>query len=262
MTRFAVDPGGGAGLQADSAWLAIRLDLFEKYCAPGMAAQTTRPLAWLLFVDWSTPEWVVERLSLIAPGSTTVRLDGPWSAERVTRVLASRGLGGRPTLGLDSDDVLLPDCLERMCASVARRGDGLHSMPIGLQLAGSGLYWRCYVQNPFVCFFAADSPRHVFDLDHWDVKGERLHIVDWNPGWVQVIHGGNLANEIRGVYVRGIGFRRLLARMGIRPEVPPAARATALGLTMSSAIRYVAIMLRRVPTLIGLAVGRARRKLA
>ncbi|MBU3702232.1 MAG: hypothetical protein FGM58_09335 [Acidimicrobiia bacterium] len=253
LTRFAVDIGDGRGAHLDEDWLTGRLELFERYCAPGMAAQTHRPHAWLVLLDHATPGWVTERLRLLAPDARPTSLDEAFSRSAVTDVLDSSGLDGRPTMQLDSDDILLPDSIETMQSSIVRHGDGLHSIPFGFQLAGDDLHARCYVQNPFVCLSAQGSNRHVFDLLHSDVRGERLHLAGWRPGWIQVIHGGNLANEVRGVYVRGTGARRTLAAMGIPIDTARVERLPATRRTLESGFRYSWRMLERTPALMRLA---------
>ena len=59
LTRFNV-PGYGAVLDED--WLLHRLDLFRRFTLPSIDAQTVRSFRWIVFVDSSSPAWLLDEL--------------------------------------------------------------------------------------------------------------------------------------------------------------------------------------------------------
>ena len=181
-----------------------------------MKAQTSSAFTWALIVDSESPRWLRERLARLAPDVRLIEMHGPWDSGMLRVSLRNNGWAGGTTTRIDSDDVLLPEFVERVQCSVRRHGEGVHAVPFGYQLCDDQIYWRFYPQNPFVSL--NESYRTAFDFPHWDLRGERIHFAGWRPGWVQVVHGGNLANEVRGVRIRGRRASRHFAAAGI--EVP------------------------------------------
>ena len=56
MTRFNMPtPGRESHIRSRPGWLAGRFELFERYCLPSIAAQTTRDFHWVVYFDVETP---------------------------------------------------------------------------------------------------------------------------------------------------------------------------------------------------------------
>ena len=50
LTRFNLPSGGTeARIRARETWLAERWTLFERYCAPSVAAQTSDRFRWIIY---------------------------------------------------------------------------------------------------------------------------------------------------------------------------------------------------------------------
>ena len=57
LTRFNLaTPGRESTLRNQPGWLAGRFELFERYCLPTLAAQTSRDFRWIVYFDEATPE--------------------------------------------------------------------------------------------------------------------------------------------------------------------------------------------------------------
>jgi hypothetical protein len=229
ITRFSVQTDHASTIHLDPRWLRHRLWLLTQFTLPSVATQfrlSHGRLRWVLLVDMATPMWVSSKIQSAAPWAELASIDGLWSPEALRRSLRSLGWKGEPTTRLDSDDVLLPGYLSSIYRSIERQGTGVHTVPIGYQLAGNRLYWRCYVQNPFLTYYEPEvQGRTVFDIPHWNLVKEKVHIAGLRPGWIQHIHGGNIANSVRGVRVRGGAASTQLLRAGVRPPDPTARRA-------------------------------------
>src|SRR4051812_38875530 len=79
LTRLAVRLTDGASIPTDD-WLRARLDLFAKYCAPSVNAQTEKGFRWLLLLDENIPLWVDNAArALVTQDSQIVRMSVPWS---------------------------------------------------------------------------------------------------------------------------------------------------------------------------------------
>jgi hypothetical protein len=219
MTRFNVQISEDSTTHLDEAWLRRRMGLFQQFTAPSVCGGIGSDSVWLLLVNDRSPTWLVEQLHQQCPSAEILSLTGTWDSRKLRDELKNRGWGGGTTTRVDSDDVLLKGFFGELGVSVRRRGTGVHTFPIGYQLVGGRFYWRCYVQNPFISLHG-DASRTVFDLRHWDLRGERVHRVSYEPRWLQVIHGENLANEVRGVRTSGRRASTSLAEVGATAVVP------------------------------------------
>ncbi len=66
-----------------SGWLEDRVELFERYCLPSVAAQTDRRFSWIIYFDPQSPAWLRQRIEgHTAAPITTSRCSGRRSAGR------------------------------------------------------------------------------------------------------------------------------------------------------------------------------------
>lgn len=193
MTRFNVRFSDDSQ-PPNEDWLRHRLEIFERYTAPSMAAQTALPDEWLLFCDEASPSWLTARLAQIG----TVRLvRGPF-----TSMTASEAVGAPCasliTTRLDNDDAIARNFLEM----VRRAADqpGYLNVIHGLQLAGDRLYLRSDPSNAFISRVEHRTSETVFSTPH-DVIIERgrVHQIRATPSWLQIVHDQNLSNAAHGI---------------------------------------------------------------
>jgi len=209
MTRFNVArPKRSDPVRLDPEWLAGRFDLFEKYCLPSVAAQTARDFHWLVYFDAATPEPLRARIEACRRIFPFV----PCFASEVTAAFWPRSLrealpGRTPwilTTRFDNDDALSADHVARLQAAVAgleapRRGS--LNFPRGFVLEGSRLYALTHLANPFASWLEPwdAKTRTAISINH--LKMTRVGPVTQLEGpaaWLQVVHGGNVSNKVRG----------------------------------------------------------------
>ncbi|MDR6865890.1 hypothetical protein J2Y69_000475 [Microbacterium resistens] len=193
----------------DDDWLVYRWGFFRDALASSLSHQTVRDFRWLVFCDASSPEWLREEMEALAPGLfTPVWLDEPWShsviRDAVTGVLSQDDY--LITTRIDSDDAVGIRFIEE----VQSHFDGQESMYInllrGVQVARSGQVFR-YDEplNPFISYvekLTTGTPMRTVFQDFRHAQSQRhapvLNVVT-APRWMQVVHGSNLANSIRGL---------------------------------------------------------------
>ena len=209
MTRFNVArPRRSDPIRLDPEWLAGRFDLFEKYCLPSVAAQTARDFHWLIYFDAATPEPLRERIEACRRIFPFV----PCFADEVTAAFWPRSLaealpGRTPwilTTRFDNDDALASDHVARLQAAVSRQAPpvrGSLNFPRGFVLEGGRIYALTHLANAFASWLEpwGDKTRTAFAINH--LRMARLAPVaqlDGAAAWLQVVHGGNVSNKVRG----------------------------------------------------------------
>lgn len=240
MTRFNLPtPGRETAHRAREGWLAERFDLFERYCLPGMAAQDSQDFAWLVFFDEQTPAWARERIEAARrirdfhPVYTGMFPAEGWA--RALRQVIGAPLPGRRiiTSNLDNDDALAFDALSRVRQAASCRDPGGRfaiNLPDGFVLAGESLFAHRHLHNAFTHLVEPDDERlaTTMTIRHMELFRHVPVIQAEGPGaWLQVIHGGNVSNKVRGRRVsRAEAARRFPA--GIIAEVRDPGRLLAL----------------------------------
>jgi hypothetical protein len=209
-------------------WLRARLDLFETYCLPSMQAQSGR-CTWLVFFDARTPDEVRERIE-VHSGYSPVWVDGVLDDARVVQYVAEllpQGWDTLVTTRLDNDDGVAVDFLARIQQEAAGRDGVFLNFPFGYQCVSGRLYYYVHLANPFLSFVERRDPEGheqvpitVMSGNHDQVRRtKRLRQVWSPPMWLQVIHGGNVINEL-------VGIRRPIARAPVRFSAMPIATET------------------------------------
>lgn len=208
VTRFSVRFGDYP--PPHDEWLRYRWAFFSDALAPAVAAQTVSDFRWLVYFDIDTPDWLREEIEEIREGLFTPVFVPSWS-DRVARHTVA-DIATAPyliTTRIDSDDAIAT----RFVADIQSRFDRQESMYInllcGLQVERTGEIYRYdEPSNPFLSYVErredAVLPRTVFyDLRHGQSRGhaDMLSVVG-PPRWMQIIHGVNLANSVRGLRVR------------------------------------------------------------
>lgn len=259
LTRFNTRPADdGAG--PDDAWLADRLRLFETYCVPSVRRQTCRDFTWLVFFDAATPARWRSRFEALAAsaGFRAVFLDTPFDGGRASRAITRLGLDDAPylvTSRLDNDDALAPHFVAAVQRAVRPRDLEFLNLPLGYQLAGGRVFLRPYLAGSFASLVERrrEEPwRTVHFVQHHLIGHHPVRQLRSGPAWLQVVHGGNLANEVRGIPVRGSAAARLFGLVDLDPHAPTlteqaaaAARFVVRGLSTSDARERAASALRR-----------------
>jgi Putative rhamnosyl transferase len=212
--QFDLPPGEQpVHMGIDEKWLTRRFDLFERVCLASVARQTELNFRWLIFMDWATPVAFKERMAAL-----TVRygflqpiycsqFDAALVLEEIHRLESPDSI--RLTTRLDNDDAIHPRLIERVQARAREQlgsrdpARGFYiSFPIGCSEQHADFYIQRYRFNPFTSFVSSqESETHVLSSDHRYIADVAPVIFEYcRPLWCQVIHGENVANELRGVY--------------------------------------------------------------
>ncbi len=209
LTRFNVRFGiTGKTPSTSHDWLLPRLKLFETFCLPSMEAQLV-PHQWLLLCDANTPPDVQERLNSYE-ACTPIWVEGVLSDQRIARLVSERL---RPsathliTTRLDNDDAIADDFLLRVQNAFAGQDSTYLNFPFGYQWQDGKLYHSVQLANPFLSYVervrqSVRTPRvtTVYSGQHSFLRTIAPVQQLWAPPmWVQVLHGGNVANEMCGI---------------------------------------------------------------
>jgi hypothetical protein len=209
LTRFNVrwdEASDGASLGNDPTWLSGRFELFERYCLPSMLAQSTQDFSWIIFFDHQTPEPFATRaraLAQVSPNIIPVFCKSlPLEFVQATIV---EQLPERPewllTTRLDNDDGLHSDFAATLQARQSFELAEVLNFAQGVVLCGERVYrWR-HVSNAFISLsepFAErrtvfSIARHLYAAESYPVRQ-----IAEPAAWLQVIHGGNISNRVRG----------------------------------------------------------------
>lgn len=228
LTRFNVTVDGTRPLP-DDRWMHERFVLFERHCLPSVLSQTCQDFRWLVFFDAGTePRWRrrAEHLAAQTGRFLPVYLDGAFAAARAAEAITSQGLGDRPylmTSRLDNDDALAPHYVESVQRAFRPRALEFLNFPLGYQLADGRVYLRPYLASSFVSLVErrrGGLPRTVHFTEHHLVGAHPVRQLWTRPSWLQVVHGGNLANEVRGIPIRPDGARRRFRLQEVEPGGP------------------------------------------
>jgi Putative rhamnosyl transferase len=226
LTRFNIaSPGRESAIRNAPGWLERRFALFEAYCLPSIAAQTTRDFAWLIYFDPATPEAFHERIAIAQQSFPfEARFVESFSAEMVAQDVAERLNGSEGTVlttRLDNDDAVSRDFLERVrTAAEAQPFGTVLNFPHGIALREGRLFTAYDTSNPFTTLIenATSEVQTIWSAQHRDL-GTRWKLVQVAspPVWLQVVHGENVANRIKGALVDAA---HLPEGFAIAPEVP------------------------------------------
>lgn len=231
LTRFNLPTAGVEGLiRARDGWLAERVDLFETYTVPSVRSQTRRP-AWLVYLDPQSPSWLLDRLR-------------PWQEQGVFTAIfrdavdvsdlrsdlnahVPRNHDRLLTTNLDNDDGLAVDFCERLGQTVSSAPRCVVYWPAGLIRCESNLYLRTDRRNAFCSVLESWEEPVTSWSEYHNEFGKVMPVVEVKapPGWLQIVHGANVSNRVRGrlttpgAYLARYGDTLAGVRTPPRPEL-------------------------------------------
>jgi hypothetical protein len=190
----------------ETDWLTMRLALFSQYCLPSVAGQEGADFQWLVFFDEASPAWFKDSVSTLGSLVKPVYVRGPATDEVIAQKVAETGLVSSPhliTTRLDSDDSISKDHLATVQRAFRNQDREFVTFPFGLQSFRNHLYNVYWPSNPFLSLIervdGTGRMTTVFCVAH-DRLGQKHKIkkILRSPQWLQVLHGSNLANTLRG----------------------------------------------------------------
>jgi hypothetical protein len=214
VTRFNLpSPGAEAHVRLRDGWLRNRLHLFESFCVPSVQAQLDKDFSWIVYFDPASPTWLIERISCLSAG----RLFTPRfceSVQRETLLSDIESVAGVTryllTTNLDNDDALAVDFTRRVRRESPADLRAAIFVDHGLILHGDALYAR---RDPYNAFCSVrESWRDAvtcWSAPHNELRHRMpaVRIPGGAPGWLQIVHGGNVSNRVRGKRVSPMSYR-------------------------------------------------------
>ena len=186
-------------------WLTHRFDLFEKFCLPSVLAQDEPSFRWLIYFDKETPPQFKARVRGYADSRIVPRFVPPGGAtlDKVKQHIRSELCEKNAwilTTRLDNDDALACD----FCSELRRNVTSLEPQALnftqGLIYADGRLFQHSDRSNAFI---SALEPTSNFETAwhgyHTEVsKFLPVKQIAGQPMWMQVVHGRNISNVVRG----------------------------------------------------------------
>lgn len=212
ITRFNVkSPFGEDGIIHNEIWLNERIVLFERYCLPSIRSQRQPCLNWLVCFDERTPvKFLFPFIQLYRREFVPVFCPSQdWKAP-VRRLINSWSHPSEMivTTRLDSDDALKNDFFEKLYLTLEHHGvrAGAYDTPFGwayhtgnrtVQKPAIDYHAHPRALSPFFTLVEpySDKPLTALGVDHGSYKSSVDYLViETEPSWLQVIHGGNAKN--------------------------------------------------------------------
>jgi len=202
LTRFSVPSPSGD--EPNDNWLQERFKLFERYCLPSVQAQTCQSFRWGVLLGPSAQDWVIGRLRALGIAQENMVVSPDWRSESVARewIQRYRCHDDVLTSRLDSDDALSIRYIQRLHSIRNLESPTAVNFNRGLQVTPNGLLRVRDPHNPFISLFMNVGTKFqtVLAFDHDNVATRfPTRQIGGQPGWLQVIHGSNLANQPRGL---------------------------------------------------------------
>ena len=247
LTRFNLPTRGVESLvRAQEGWLHERIDLFERYCAPSVAAQLGAEVSWIVYLDPASPSWLLDRIAPYADSGLLhpVLRESVGVAELREDIAALVPEPGDVllTTNIDNDDGIAVDFCARIAEAAVATDHPRAAIYAarGLVLAANGLYTLRDRHNAFC------SVREGWTdpVTSWSETHNQLHRVmpvitlEGPPAWLQVVHGRNVSNRVRGRLVSPDAHR---AAYAVPLDVPEPSRRDLL---VDSGLRHPARRVR------------------
>lgn len=205
VTRFNLPTAGKEGvIRARPGWLEERSELFDAFCAPSVAAQTDPRSTWLVYLDPASPEWLLDRMRRYADEGLlhpVLRTEVTVEALRADiERLVPRSSRHLITTNLDNDDALASDFVARLRRVPAGAGATALFLTDGLVLAGGRLYRHRDRDNAFCSVIEPWGDPRTCWADWHNLLHRQLPVSRRGgaPSWLQVVHGHNVSNRVRG----------------------------------------------------------------
>jgi hypothetical protein len=227
LTRFNLPSlGVEEMIRAREGWLRSRVELFDRYCLPSVVAQQGERPHWLVYLDPHSPDWLLEKMRAHeAAGVLTPVLRETVPREALLEDLRRLVPAPSPVLvttNLDNDDGLAPDFSARVRAAGAEHSRCAVYLVHGLIATDHSLYLRTDRDNAFCSVRESwDEPVTAWAGYHNEL-GRQMPVVrlGGDPGWLQVVHGRNVSNRVRGRLVRPAAYPGFVGLDVPTPGIP------------------------------------------
>ena len=213
LTRFNLPSKGFESLvRAKDGWLHNRVELFERYCLPSVRAQTRKGFHWIVYFDPESPEWLLDRIrDLSADGLFTPIFRAEVSADELLsdiEEVTGRQTQNLLTTNVDNDDGLAADFVAQVQDVQCSELPSAIYLSSGLIKGDASVYLRHDDRNAF-CSVRSSWSAPVTCWSAWHNQLSEIMATEeigGPPAWLQVVHGLNVSNRIRGRLVAADPF--------------------------------------------------------
>lgn len=208
FTRFNVKSGGKERqLREQREWLKGRYELFDRYCFPAVKGQSDSNFEWLVFFDIDTPDEYKKRnddYKTEFPKFNPIYVSD-WSSEVIISAILERapqGIEWLVSTRLDNDDGIHEHFIQEL-KSREFKGSTYFNYRNGLTFSNGKGYKHVDDSNAFLSYIEPISGvEGVWKYPHPEViKKFPVVQLDLANAWLQVVHGGNVSNKVRGELV-------------------------------------------------------------
>lgn len=213
ITRFNLPtPGPESLIRAKDGWLSERWDLFRRYTIPSIRQQTSQDFHWFVYFDVESPGWLKAEISIHeAEGLYTPLFKLVPTAESIAEDIRSIVPARREliTTNLDNDDGLAIDFVARLQAHTVPAARAAVYFKNGLIRTDSVLFLRVDRDNAFCSVRELWSDPVTCWKDWHVLLGKHMPVsrIGGHPAWLQVVHGTNVSNRVRGKLVGPTRYR-------------------------------------------------------
>jgi hypothetical protein len=190
------------------AWMDDRMSLFEQFCLPSIANQTSKNFTWLVFLDTNTSQEYQRRFQRYEVECKNLKTLYVVSVKE-SLDLSIRGFLRDDTrfiitTRIDNDDAFHARAIEAIQGEFAAQELAFVNLLKGyiLDLGRGNVYREDEPSNPFISCIERindDSFKTVLCDQHLALgKHGPVHQLEHRPYWLRVIHGRNLSNREKG----------------------------------------------------------------
>ena len=232
LTRFNVRTNyAQSRIGLDPDWLNHRFKLFENFCYPSVRGQSNQNFKWLIYFDSETPEEFKNKILEYStwPNFRPIYINCQLSYELNKKNILKNLTDDAEyliTTRLDNDDAISKDFIQVVQNNFQEQKFEFINLTYGYVWSDFKLYSFKYLNNPFVSLIEKINKQDINSLktvgcsDHTQLSSiGSIKQVKTKPAWIQVVHGKNVSNRIRGI-------RQPINKLGdnfvINPESIPA----------------------------------------
>ena len=190
----------------DPVWLEHRFELFERFCLPSVRAQDCQNFKWFVYFDVRTPDVFRSRIEKHAAAWPLLRpkFVAAFDTGLLLRHISEEFATVRPwliTTRLDNDDAIALDFIATVQKNFVPSQRTVLNFPLGFSWQDGRVYLDRQRSNPFTSLVEeTEQAITILSSDHRYLESiASLKQVKIHPMWMQVIHGRNLCNQVRGV---------------------------------------------------------------
>jgi hypothetical protein len=212
LTRFNVKVNyDSARTGLDPTWLSHRFDLFERFCYPSVYAQTNSDFRWLVYFDSETPQVFKQKIDRCAewenfiPIYLETEFSDQINQEKISTLIHKK-TEYLITTRIDNDDAVSKNFIQSIRDNFEEREFEFISFVNGYVLDSGKLYSFKYVNNPFTSLVERIKPTSTAEIrtilcgEHSQLsKLGHIKQIKIDSVWLQVVHGKNVSNRIRGI---------------------------------------------------------------